>query len=112
MEDKIEFSSISAKEFISRVSMSGRYALYIFYKSLEKNIAFDRQIVPKKFDLQDDYFYGFLVACFGMKIINFNFKEKVITATDMNNIVKEEIVNYFSIAQDDKRKKAIDEYFS
>ncbi|MCI3939402.1 hypothetical protein MQX03_19695 [Chryseobacterium aahli] len=112
MEETIKFNTKIAKEFIEKISFSGRYTLYIFSKSLENKIAFDRQNLPKKFQILDDYFYGFLVACYGMQILDFNFKEKIITPLSMNDFINEEIIKYFSDLQDNERKKAIDEYFS
>lgn len=84
-----------AKSIISGSSASGRYALFGFLQSLKKNIAFDRnKFSVETYGGSSDYFYGYIVAFYAIGLLDFNYKESIITPTYFDSVLAEELEIY------------------
>lgn len=109
-----------AESFVKNSSQNGVLTLYGFSTSLEKKISFDRvDFVKKVFKEANspDYSYGYLVACFALEIINFNFKDLIITPTFIDLEIDKEmklLLNRFKEDSEYVRDKmeSIDKYFT
>jgi hypothetical protein len=95
--EKLSIDIKKAKSIISASSASGRYALFGFLQSYKKNIAFDKNKFPvETYSSSSDYFYGYIVAFYAFGLLDFNYKESIITPTYFDSVLAEQLENYLN----------------
>lgn len=107
----MNFTEENIDEFLNTVSFTGLKASYFLKFSFEKKTAFNfKETFAKLFPNAVDYCYGFFIACASFGLFSFNYKDGILTVTDINPIfsrkIKDELLSRFP--SDDKRKKEIE----
>jgi hypothetical protein len=78
-------------KMLGRTSYFGLLCLYAVKLSKEKQTAFSRIELAKTANITSDYFHGFLVACYALEIIDYNFKGEIITITYLEPLISSKI---------------------
>jgi hypothetical protein len=78
--------------FLELCSGVGLLSIYALKLSFEKSIAFNRKDLVENTGLtSEDYFYGFIIACRSIELINYNAKNDVYQITSINPILAQNI---------------------
>ena len=89
----IELSENIIDNFLINSSFTGLRSIYAIKLSFDNKIAFNKNNFTKEiFFGAEDYFYGFIIACYAVGLIDFNMKDDVVTITGLNNHLSARIV--------------------
>lgn len=109
------FKEEDIDDFLNRSSILGRGTLYVISVSFEKSIAFNfNEFFKKIYANSYDYCYGYLIACTSFGLITFNYKNGIMTVTDVNPILAKKIKKSYESTVDanDKVISEVENYFS
>ena len=113
----MNYSEEDIKDILSRCSYHGLCAIYILSQSFKLKIAFHFDNTLDSV-LQDskDYCYGFIVAYASVNLVQYNYKNDILTMVEMNEHLAHNVVNELkarskSFPDVQKTIKKIDDYF-